>query len=100
MTVSTEDRYVPTEHGDVFARRWYTSHSRKTPIVLLHDSLGCVELWRDFPERLAAATARDVIAYDRLGFGHSAPHPGGWSNRFIRDEAERFFPSDMAGAGH
>ncbi len=92
MNVSTEDRYLPTEHGEVFTRRWRTSHSRKTPIVLLHDSLGCVELWRDFPERLAAATARDVIAYDRLGFGRSAPHPGGWSNRFIRDEAERFFP--------
>lgn len=91
MKVSTEDRYVATEHGDVFIRRWY-SNSRKTPIVLLHDSLGCVELWRDFPERLAAATNRDVIAYDRLGFGRSAPHPGGWSNRFIRDEAERFFP--------
>ncbi|MBA1279580.1 MULTISPECIES: alpha/beta fold hydrolase [Pseudomonadaceae] len=92
MNVSTEDRYLPTEHGEVFTRHWRTSHSRKTPIVLLHDSLGCVELWRDFPERLAAATARDVIAYDRLGFGRSAPHPGGWSNRFIRDEAELFFP--------
>jgi pimeloyl-ACP methyl ester carboxylesterase len=92
MIVSTEDRYLPTEHGEVFSRRWRTDHSRKTPIVLMHDSLGCVELWRDFPERLAAATERDVIAYDRLGFGRSAPHPGGWSNSFIRDEAERFFP--------
>lgn len=91
MIVETEDRYLTTEHGDVFSRRWRTG-SRKTPIVLMHDSLGCVELWRDFPEQLAAATARDVIAYDRLGFGHSAAHPGGWSNHFIRDEAERFFP--------
>lgn len=91
MTVEIEDRYLPTEHGEVFTRRWRTSHTRETPIVLLHDSLGCVELWRDFPERLAAATSRDVIAYDRLGFGRSAPHPGGWSNHFIRDEAEHFF---------
>lgn len=91
MNISIEDRYLLTEHGEVFTRRWHTPHARKTPIVLLHDSLGCVELWRDFPERLAAATARDVIAYDRLGFGRSTPHPGGWSNHFIRDEAERFF---------
>lgn len=91
MFVATEDRYLPTEHGDVFSRRWRTG-SRKTPIVLMHDSLGCVELWRDFPEQLAAAAERDVIAYDRLGFGRSAPHPGGWSDHFIRDEAERFFP--------
>lgn len=92
MIVSTEDRHLPTKHGEVFTRRWRTNHSHNIPIVLMHDSLGCVELWRDFPERLAAATERDVIAYDRLGFGRSAPHPGGWSNHFIRDEAERFFP--------
>lgn len=91
MIVSTEDRFLPTEYGEVFSRRWRTG-SRRTPIVLMHDSLGCVELWRDFPERLAMATGRDVIAYDRLGFGRSAAHPGGWSNSFILDEAERFFP--------
>jgi len=91
MNIEIDDRYIPTEHGDVFTRRWRTNQTRKTPIILLHDSLGCVELWRDFPERLAAATARDVIAYDRLGFGRSASHPGGWSPHFIRDEAEYFF---------
>jgi pimeloyl-ACP methyl ester carboxylesterase len=57
------------------------------PIVLFHDSLGCVELWRDFPERLALATGRDVVAYDRLGFGQSDPHPGTLDCGFVRDEA-------------
>ena len=37
----------------------------------MHDSLGCVALWRDFPAQLAQATARVVYAYDRLGFGLS-----------------------------
>lgn len=92
MNVSIEDRVLPTEHGDVFTRRWRTGNRHKTPIVLLHDSLGCVELWRDFPERLAATTSRNVIAYDRLGFGRSAAHPGGWTNHFVRDETDRFFP--------
>jgi pimeloyl-ACP methyl ester carboxylesterase len=45
------------------------------PILLLHDSLGSVELWRDFPEILSAATGRTVIAYDRLGYGKSDPNP-------------------------
>lgn len=44
-------------------------------MILLHDSLGCVELWRGFPALLAAATGRTIIAYDRLGFGRSDPHP-------------------------
>jgi len=37
------------------------------PILLFHDSLGCVDLWRSFPGKLANATGRRVIAYDRLG---------------------------------
>ncbi|WP_217474201.1 alpha/beta fold hydrolase [Stutzerimonas stutzeri] len=91
MTIETEDRYLSTPYGEVFTRRWRVNTGR-VPIVLLHDSLGSVELWRDFPERLATASARDVIAYDRLGFGRSAEHPGGWSTRFIEEEAARYFP--------
>jgi pimeloyl-ACP methyl ester carboxylesterase len=40
-------------------------------IVLLHDSLGCIELWRDFPKQLAQATEMNVFSYDRLGYGKS-----------------------------
>ncbi|WP_443199969.1 alpha/beta fold hydrolase [Pseudomonas sp. B392_1p] len=78
-----------------------TSPSSEPPIVLFHDSLGCVELWRDFPEKLCMASGRTVIAYDRLGFGRSDVHPGGWTARFIRDEAERYFPrvKDALGIG-
>ena len=61
------------------------------PIVLLHDSLGCVSLWRDFPARLAQASGRRVVAYDRLGFGRSAPHPGLLQTDFIHDEARGDF---------
>jgi len=42
-------------------------------IVFLHDSLGCIELWRDFPMKLAEATRCNVLIYDRLGYGKSAP---------------------------
>jgi pimeloyl-ACP methyl ester carboxylesterase len=56
--------------------------------VLFHDSLGCVELWRQFPDRLASATRRAVVAYDRLGFGRSDPHPGTLPLSFVHDEGE------------
>ncbi|WP_434984615.1 alpha/beta fold hydrolase [Vreelandella zhaodongensis] len=66
------DRWVSSSHGRVFTRTWETSHLRSdVPIVLFHDSLGCVDLWRSFPAALCAATQRRVIAYDRLGFGRS-----------------------------
>ncbi len=52
----------------------YNLENRPT-IVFLHDSLGCVQLWRDFPKRLAEATKCNVLAYDRLGYGKSEPMP-------------------------
>ncbi len=42
-------------------------------IVMLHEGLGCVALWRDFPQRLAAATGWGVFAYSRAGYGQSDP---------------------------
>ena len=58
----------------------------RAPIVLLHDSLGSVELWRGFPEALCAATGRQVVAYDRLGFGRSDAHPATLALDFIARE--------------
>jgi len=45
-----------------------------------------VELWRDFPEKLASAVGLRVIAYDRLGFGRSDAHQGNLEQGFMRDE--------------
>ena len=45
----------------------------KPTLVLLHEGMGCIELWRDFPQQLAAATGRSVFAYSRMGYGESAP---------------------------
>lgn len=42
-------------------------------IVLLHEGLGCLALWRDVPQKLAAATGLGVLAYSRLGYGRSSP---------------------------
>lgn len=42
-------------------------------IVMLHEGLGSAKLWRDFPEKLAAATGLGVFAYSRQGYGGSEP---------------------------
>lgn len=84
---------IETPQGSLHAVRWSPQAAADglSPIVLLHDSLGCVALWRDFPERLARATGRAVIAYDRLGYGRSAPFPGPQPESFIADEAREGF---------
>lgn len=44
-------------------------------LVLLHEGLGCVGMWKDFPERLAAATGCPIFLWSRQGFGGSSPMP-------------------------
>ena len=56
--------------ADIAVNR-YEIHSGKPTIVFLHDSLGCIELWRDFPERVGALTQCNVLVYDRQGYGKS-----------------------------
>ena len=46
---------------------------RAPTIVMLHEGLGCVALWRDFPQKLAAASGHGVFAYSRAGYGGSDP---------------------------
>ena len=58
-------------------------------LVLLHEGLGCVALWRDVPERLAAATGWGVFAYSRFGYGHSDPTPLPRPMTYMHDEAPR-----------
>ncbi len=49
--------------------------ARLSPIVLLHEGLGSVELWRDFPLALRRATGRRVISFSRFGHGRSQTSP-------------------------
>ncbi len=52
---------------------WGAQPSEKPMIVMLHEGLGCVDLWRNFPRQLAAATGFGVFAYSRAGYGQSDP---------------------------
>jgi pimeloyl-ACP methyl ester carboxylesterase len=91
----TDDLSVATPGGALFVRIWGGRERCRAvpPILLFHDSLGSVELWREFPAALAQSTGRPVIAYDRLGFGRSDPHPGVLPFAFVRDEAHSSVPA-------
>jgi pimeloyl-ACP methyl ester carboxylesterase len=60
--------------GRTLEYRWLAPRTRSGPVlVLLHEGLGSVSMWRDFPDRLAAASGCGVFAYSRFGYGRSAP---------------------------
>ena len=54
-------------------RWWGKSDCREPVLVLLHDGLGCVATWKDFPELLHHRTGLGAFAYSRAGYGGSDP---------------------------
>ena len=93
--VPTHDLRIETGRGALFVRTWWHEPSLRDappPVVLFHDSLGAVELWRSFPQALCEATGRPVIAYDRLGFGRSDAFPGALPADFIAAEGRDTLP--------
>jgi pimeloyl-ACP methyl ester carboxylesterase len=61
-------------------------------LVLLHEGLGSVGLWRGFPAALAGATGRRVIAFSRFGHGRSATPPRPRTPAFFHEEALEVLP--------
>jgi pimeloyl-ACP methyl ester carboxylesterase len=60
-----------------FTNKLHITHLQNYPnrptIIFLHDSLGCIQLWRNFPEKLGEMTQCNVLVYDRQGYGKAAP---------------------------
>ncbi len=67
--------------------------SDRPALVLLHEGLGSVGLWRRFPEVLHGATGRRLIAFSRHGHGHSAPPPRPRTPMFFHEEALVVLPT-------
>jgi pimeloyl-ACP methyl ester carboxylesterase len=68
-------------------------------LVLLHEGLGSVGLWGDFPARLAAATGLGVFAYSRAGYGRSSPADMPRRITFMHEEARGVLPQVLDAIG-
>jgi len=94
------DHEIDTPQGRMFARVWRPANDGgAAPIILLHDSIGCVALWRDFPMALSVRTGRRVIAYDRIGFGQSDPYNGRLPLDFMHRESREALSPLLAACG-
>ncbi len=80
--------------------KWLAPQAADAPvIVMLHEGLGCVGLWGDFPEKLQEATGAGVFLYSRAGYGQSSsvtlPRPLDYMHR----EAIEVLPEVLAQIG-
>jgi pimeloyl-ACP methyl ester carboxylesterase len=86
--------------GRSLETKWWGPGPEVAPtLVLLHEGLGCVALWRDFPDALVAATGCGVFAYSRFGYGGSDPVTLPRPVTYMHDEALSILPHVLDAAG-
>ena len=82
--------------------QWIAPERRAAPLmVFLHEGLGSVSMWRDFPARLCQALGWRGLVYSRPGYGSSSPRPAAerWSPDFLHRQADEVLPALLAALG-
>ncbi|HEY0835120.1 MAG TPA: alpha/beta hydrolase [Azospirillum sp.] len=80
--------------------RWLLGRDATAPtLVFLHEGLGSVSLWRDFPERLTAITGCPALLYSRLGHGRSDPADRTRGVDYLHREAVEVLPAVLDNFG-
>ena len=62
-------------------------------LVFLHEGLGCLSQWRDFPARLCAALQLPGLAFSRPGYGRSSPRTAPWPQDYLQRQARGLLPA-------
>ena len=62
-------------------------------LIFLHEGLGCIAMWKDFPARLCHATGCPGLIYDRIGYGGSSPLRTAFSPDYMHQGARQELPS-------
>lgn len=82
--------------------QWLFAERRAAPLlVFLHEGLGSVAMWRDFPRTLCEAGGFRGLVYSRPGYGRSTPRASGekWPVDFMHRQACDVLPAVLAAAG-
>ncbi|MBO1113422.1 alpha/beta fold hydrolase [Bordetella petrii] len=82
--------------------RWIAPGRRAAPLlVFLHEGLGSVAMWKDWPQRACDAAGCRGLVYSRYGYGQSTPRPAGekWPASFMHDHAREVLPALFTALG-
>ena len=81
---------------------WVGDPASPIPVVVfLHEGLGSVAMWKDFPARFCAAHGLRGLVFSRYGYGRSTPKPPDerWSTDFMQRQADEVLPPFLAALG-
>ncbi len=90
VEIGWRGRPVQIEH------QWLGDSAAGRPlIVFLHEGLGSVAMWRDFPQRLCTAAGCRGLVYSRPGYGRSSPRAAddAWGTDFLHQQALEVLPA-------
>ena len=87
---------MPLRHGRIAAASSTSAievaRAPRPTLVFLHEGLGSIAMWRDFPGRVAHATDCNALVYSRYGYGQSDPLAEARTVRYMHDEALTALP--------
>lgn len=82
--------------------QWINAINPEAPLVIfLHEGLGSVRMWRDFPEKFCQAIGCQGLVYSRPGYGESSPRPPHehWGPDFMHHQAREVLPTLLHALG-
>jgi pimeloyl-ACP methyl ester carboxylesterase len=92
MTPETLNGFLDIDGVSLEYRRVPAARAGLPTLVFLHEGLGCVAIWKDVPDRLAAATGCGALIYSRRGYGRSSPVVLPRSIGYLHEEADDVLP--------
>ena len=90
VSIDWAGRPVQIEH------QWLNAHLHDAPLmVFLHEGLGSVAMWRDYPQQLCNALGVRGLVYSRPGYGQSTPRAADehWAPNFMHRQAHEVLPA-------
>jgi pimeloyl-ACP methyl ester carboxylesterase len=101
----TASRFAEIGWRDTLQRIEYewvgSERSAAPPVVFLHEGLGSVAMWKDFPHRFCATHGLRGFVFSRPGYGRSTPRPHDerWQPDFMQRQADEVLPALLGAVG-
>jgi pimeloyl-ACP methyl ester carboxylesterase len=92
LPLDSKDFFVTVRGHKLEVQRITGTNAGAPTIVFLHEGLGSISLWRDFPARIVARTGCSAVVYSRYGYGKSDVLQEARDVRFMHEEALEVLP--------